>query len=475
MTNMYNPVTPELVQALQEVVGDKYVKTDEEYLQQYQTDEEGNPHFFKKPEVVVFPGSTEEVAAIVKLANQYKVPITPRSAGSNVACGAIPIYHGMVVELERMNQILTLDADNLYAVVQTSVITGQLQAEAKKHGLLYAGDPSSADSSQIGGNVANNAGGNKAVRYGTTRNQIYALKVVTPLGDIVEVGARLKKCSTGLCLEQLFAGSEGTLGIITEITVKLWPLPPYNFNMVCVFDDDAKAFALPNKILKAGIEPTSLEFMDNEALVMTCKYLDNMEMPHVNEGCSYVIVTVESFDQEESDRKMERLCELAEANGSLDEFEADDRIWKVRKEFAEAARDVDRMFQTEDFVVPLDKIAEMTAQIPELREKYNLYCVTCAHIGDGNIHVLPLNKEGLPPEEWFKKIKAFHADLFPRVYALGGKMSGEHGIGYKKLEEFARCTPEGEVKLIKAIKHALDPNNIMNPGKLVDMNGDFIA
>jgi len=166
---------------------------------------------------------------------------------------------------------------------------------------------------------------------------------------------------------------------------------------------------------------------------------------------------------------MEQLCDLAEANGSIDEFEADKRIWTLRKQFAEAARDVDKMFQTEDFVVPLDKIPEITKQIPELREKYDLYCVTVAHIGDGNIHVLPLNAKGLSPEEWFQKIKAFHRDLFPRVYALGGKMSGEHGIGYKKLEEFALCTPQAELNVIKAIKKALDPNNIMNPGKLVEI------
>ena len=414
MATKFNPVTPELLAELRQVVGDKYVKTDEDYLEKYQTDEEGNSHYFHKPEVVVFPGSTEEVA--------------PRSAGSGVACGAIPVYHGMVVELERMNKILKFDADNMYAICQTGVITGDLQREAAKHGLLYAGDPSSADSSMIGGNVANNAGGNKAVKYGTTRHQIYSLKV----------------------------------------TVKLRPMPPYAFNMVCVFKTDEDAFALPNKILKAGIDPTSIEFMDNEALRMTCKFLD-MKMPHVDEGCDYVIVTVESFSEDDSDRKMEQLCDLAEANGSIDEFEADKRIWKLRKQFAEAARDVDKMFQTEDFVVPLDKIPEITKQIPELRKKYDLYCVTVAHIGDGNIHVLPLNAKGLSPEEWFEKIKAFHRDLFPRVYALGGKMSGEHGIGYKKLEEFALCTPQAELNVIKAIKKALDPNDIMNPGKLVEI------
>ena len=449
MASHYNPVTPELIAKLKAVAGDKNVRYDEETLTQYQTDEEGNPHYFRKPEVVVFPETTEQVAAIVKLANEFLVPITPRAAGTNVACGAIPIYHGIVLEMEKMNKILDLNEEALYCTAQCGVSTNDLQAAARAKGLLYAGDPSSSENCAIGGNVANNAGGNKAVKYGTTRNQIYSVKVVTPTGDVLTAGARLQKCSTGLALEQLFAGSEGALGIITEVTVKLRPLPPYNFNMVCVFKDDAKALALPNKILKAGIDPTSLEYMDNEAIAMTSKFLDMT-------------------------RKMEKLVELAEANGSVDEFEADARIWKLRKQFAEAARAIDKMFQTEDFVVPLDKIPEMTAQIPGLTKKYGLYCVTCAHIGDGNIHVLPLNREGLTPDEWFEKIKAFHADLFPRVYALGGKMSGEHGIGFKKLEEFAKNTPAAELKVIKAIKKALDPNNIMNPGKLVDMNGDFV-
>ena len=473
MASHYNPVTPELIAKLKAVAGDKNVRYDEETLTQYQTDEEGNPHYFRKPEVVVFPETTEQVAAIVKLANEFLVPITPRAAGTNVACCAIPIYHGIVLEMEKMNKILDLNEEALYCTAQCGVSTNDLQAAARAKGLLYAGDPSSSENCAIGGNVANNAGGNKAVKYGTTRNQIYSVKVVTPTGDVLTAGARLQKCSTGLALEQLFAGSEGALGIITEVTVKLRPLPPYNFNMVCVFKDDAKALALPNKILKAGIDPTSLEYMDNEAIAMTSKFLD-MTFPHVEDGGCYVIVTVESFYEDDIDRKMEKLVELAEANGSVDEFEADARIWKLRKQFAEAARAIDKMFQTEDFVVPLDKIPEMTAQIPGLTKKYGLYCVTCAHIGDGNIHVLPLNREGLTPDEWFEKIKAFHADLFPRVYALGGKMSGEHGIGFKKLEEFAKNTPAAELKVIKAIKKALDPNNIMNPGKLVDMNGDFV-
>ena len=237
MASHYNPVTPELIAKLKAVAGDKNVRCDEETLTQYQTDEEGNPHYFRKPEVVVFPETTEQVAAIVKLANEFLVPITPRAAGTNVACGAIPIYHGIVLEVEKMNKILDLNEEALYCTAQCGVSTNDLQAAARARGLLYAGDPSSSENCAIGGNVANNAGGNKAVKYGTTRNQIYSVKVVTPTGDILTAGARLQKCSTGLALEQLFAGSEGALGIITEVTVKLRPLPPYSFNMVCVFKD----------------------------------------------------------------------------------------------------------------------------------------------------------------------------------------------------------------------------------------------
>ena len=203
----FNKVSAELLDELKKVLGEKGVTVDPEKLQTYQTDEEGNPYWFRTPEVVVFPKTTEEVAAVIKLANKYLVPITPRAAGSGVACGAIPVYHGIVMELDKMDKILKIDEDNLYAVVQTGVRTSVIQQECKQRGLLYAGDPCSADSCQIGGNVATHAGGNKAVKYGTTRNQIYGMKIVTPTGDIVDVGARLQKCSTGYCLEQLICGS----------------------------------------------------------------------------------------------------------------------------------------------------------------------------------------------------------------------------------------------------------------------------
>lgn len=467
----FNAVSQELLDELRRIVGEKDVTTDPEKLDTYKTDEEGNPYWFTTPEVVVFPKTTEEVAAVVKLANKYLVPITPRAAGSGVACGAIPVHHGIVMELDRMDKIITIDPDNMYAVVQTGVRTSVIQQEVKQHGLLYAGDPCSADSCQIGGNIATNAGGNKAVKYGTTRNQIYGMKIVTPTGEIVDVGARLQKCSTGYCLEQLICGSEGTLGIVTEATLKLRPLPPHKFDLVAIFKNDDQGFALPNKILKAGIEPTSIEYMDNKALTMCSKFC-KVTLPHIEEGCCYVIITVETFDPDELDKKMEKISDLCDAMGAVDVIQADDRIWGCRRQFAEAARDIDIMYAAEDFVVPLEKIPEITGKLPALEEKHNIFAVTSAHIGDGNIHVLPLNKDGISPEDWLHKLQDFHKDLFAEVYALGGKMSGEHGIGYKKLHDFKRCTPPGELQLIKAIKRALDPNNILNPSKIIDLDDE---
>lgn len=464
----YNTVNDELVRKLKAVVGDKYATTDGEKLEVYQTDNEGNPYWFHKPEVVVFPETTEEVAEIVKLANEYVVPITPRAAGTNVTCGAIPVYDGIVLSLERMDKILHVDEDNMYMVCQAGVRTSVVQERAKASGLLYAGDPCSATSCLIGGNVATNAGGNKAVKYGTTRNQIYSLKMVTPTGDIVTVGARLQKCSTGYCLEQLICGSEGTLGIVTEITLKLRPIAPYSFDIVAIFKDEKKAFPLPNQILKAGIEPTSVEYMDNKALKLGSEYV-KVTLPHVDEGACYVVVTVETFEEEELDKKMEQISDLCETAGAVDVLQADDRVWSCRRNFAEACRDVDIMFMTEDFVVPLDQIPVILSKVPALEEKHNLHAVTMAHIGDGNLHVCLLNKNGLSPDDWVKTIDAFHQDIFPMIYELGGRISGEHGIGYKKHEEFKQYTQPGEYKMVCAIKRALDPNNIMNPGKVINL------
>ena len=332
----FNPVTEEVLEELRAALGAENVKVDPETLERYKTDEEPDPHYHHLPEVVVLPGCTEEVAAVMKIANKYLVPVSPRRAGTSVSCGAIPTFGGIVLLMERMDKIIEMNTDAMYMVVEAGARTVEIQKMANDAGLLYAGDPCSADSCLIGGNIATNAGGNKAVRYGTTRHQVYSIEVVTPTGEIVELGNRLKKCSTGYCLDQLVTGSEGTLGIITKATLKLLPLCPYRLDILAVFTDVAKAVDLVPNLIKAGLNPTSVEFMDNGFVRAASDYAE-LRLPHYEDG-SYVIVTVETFNEDELDMKMEQLDEICTACGATDVVEADERVWKVRRSCLEGSK-----------------------------------------------------------------------------------------------------------------------------------------
>lgn len=399
----YEPVSAEVVAALQTALGAEYVRTDAETLEKYKTDEETDPRYHHLPEVVIWPGSTEEVAAVMKIANQYNVPVTPRSAGTSVSCGAIPVYGGIVLLLERMDKIEELNTEGMYMVVEAGARTVEIQEKANAAGFLYAGDPCSADSCLIGGNIATNAGGNKAVRYGTTRDQVYAIEAVTPTGDIVNVGARLKKKSTGYCLEQLIMGSEGTLGIITKATLKLLPLCPYKLDLLAIFTDLDKAVGLVPNLIKAGLNPTSVE--------------------------------------------------------------ADDRVWKLRRNCLESTRVLSLVSTSDDLVVPVDQIANCIRHLTKVAENYSFKLFTLAHAGDGNLHFQILKGE-MSDEQWEDEVSRFHAEAYPYVYSLGGRLSGEHGIGAKKVEAMEKYTEPVEMKMMKEIKRALDPKNILNPGKV---------
>ena len=462
----YNPVTEEVLEALRAAVGAEYVKTDAETLERYKTDEEPDPHYHHLPEVVVLPGCTEEVAAVMKIANKYLIPVTPRSAGTSVSCGAIAVCGGIVLLLERMDKIIELNADAMYMVVEAGARTVEIQQTANEAGLLYAGDPCSAESCLIGGNIATNAGGNKAVRYGTTRHQVYSVEVVTPTGEIVELGSRLKKCSTGYCLEQLVMGSEGTLGIITKAVLKLQPMPPYRFDLLAVFDDSAKALDVAQKIAQAGLNPTSMEYMDNSYVRATADFIEFKGAPHYEDGI-YVIITVETFTEDELDSKMEQLNDLCEEAGAVDVLEADDRIWAMRRNCQESISLVSKVSLTDDVVVPVDKIAATIKEIMRIGAKYPfpIPVKINAHIGDGNLHIV-LCKCDMSDEEWETTVHAFHEEVYAYAYAQGGRLAGEHGIGAKKLAYMEEFTPAGELELMRKIKRAWDPNNILNPGKL---------
>lgn len=460
----YNAVTPELVEKLIDLLGSKFVTTNREKLEMYKTDEEGDAHYHHLPEVVIFPENAAQIASVIKLANEYLVPVTPRGAGTGLACGAIPVYGGIVIVMERMNHILELNEIGLYAVVEAGVRTIDLQNAAKEKGLLYAGDPCSSDSCQIGGNVATNAGGNRVVKYGTTRNQVYAVQVVTPTGNIVELGARTEKNSTGYCLEKFFVGSEGTLGIITQVTLRLIPLPTCRIDFLAVFDDTSKCLKLPLLVLNAGLKPASMEFMSNGAIQQIGRYL-TMELPHQKDG-SYIIITLDALNDDELDTKMQILEGICEKCDAVDVLQADEeRIWKARRNHAEATRSESLIYHVEDIVVPIDQVVKVMDHLPELQKVHGINATTVAHIGDGNIHVNCM-KGNLSKVEWEKQLAAFHKDLYTLVYHLGGRLSGEHGIGFKKIEEMEMFTDPQVLDIMRSFKAAIDPNYILNPGKI---------
>ena len=461
---VYNKATLEFINDLKSAIGESYVYTDEATLDRYKTDEEPDPHYHHLPEVVVLPGSTEEVAAVMKIANKYLVPVTPRGGGTSVSCGAVPVCGGIVLLIERMNKIIELDADAMYMTVQAGVLTKEIQMRANEVGLLYAGDPCSAESCLIGGNLATNAGGNKAVKYGTTRHQIYSIEIVNPQGKIVNLGARLQKQTTGYCMDQLVIGSEGTLGIITKVTLKLQPLPPHKVDILAIFTDPLKAVSIVPALNKAGINPTSVEYMDNPNVKTTSQFLEFDGAPYWDNGI-YVIMSIEAFSEDELDLKLEQVNDICEGCGAIDVLEADERIWNMRRNCWESVRLVSLVATTDDLVVPVDKIGEAMEYIVDLVARYPFPLRINAHIGDGNLHIV-LCKMDLSDEEWEEKLNSFTEEVYTYAYSIGGRLSGEHGIGSRKAHFMERFTPPAELELMRKIKKAWDPNLILAPGNV---------
>lgn len=460
----YNKLSDEIIAKLQALVGVQNVVTDAGQMEIYAHDEVTDPAYHHMPEAVVFAENAQQVAAVVKLANEYHFPVVPRGAGTGLACGAVPIYGGVVLSLEKMNKIIEVNADAMYAVVEPGVRTSDLQTAAAAKGAFYAGDPCSGDSCFIGGNVATNAGGNRAVKYGTTRHQVYAVEVVNPTGKIVQLGARLQKQTTGYCLEQLIIGSEGTLGIITQITVKLLPLPKYSMDLLAVFESPEDAIGTVNKLIMAGI----MQYMDNITIKSVERYLGTT-LQGSDKG-NYLIVEVEGTSEDDLDEKACTMDEICSENGAGDVLVAEhDKIWQARKAFAEAVRAESLIVCKEDVVCPVDHEPALLAEILRLADKYQLVTRIASHAGDGNIHLNILKQEAEDYADWDARVKANQQELYRFIYAHGGRLSGEHGIGYKRKQLMEEFTNPDELEMMRAIKKALDPNNILNPGKIFDI------
>jgi len=353
----YNPVTPKIVDELKQIVGARYViYGDEEKLQPYSHDEVPGAEYAHTPEAVVRPATAEEIGAIMKLANRKMIPVTPRGAGSGLSGGAVPIYGGIVLAVGRMNKILELDRENMMIVVEPGVITNDINEFLKEHGLFYAGYPMSLETCYIGGNVAENAGGAKAVKYGVTGRYVLGLEVVMPNGEIVELGGKLIKDVSGYNMVQLMVGSEGTLGLFTKITLKLLPLPKAQVDLLCMFKTSEEAIGVVPKIeTLGGIIPTAIEFMDKTSIKAACEYL-NESIPYQQAG-AMLLITVDGPDEQQVEREYESIGQLCYDAGAIEVYVADnattsERVWKVRRNIGEAYNVISRRQSGEDVVVP---------------------------------------------------------------------------------------------------------------------------
>ena len=464
----YNPVDSATIAELIQIVGEKYVWTDRDKLEPYSHDEVTGEKYIHYPEAVVFPETAAQVAEILKLANRRLIPVTPRGAGSGYACASVAYEGGIVLSTERMNQVLEIDELNMVMVVEPGVRTADVHKLAIEKGYLYPGEPSSSDSSFIGGNVATNAGGLKAVKYGTTRQHVLGLEIVTPEGEVVTLGGKLKKDSTGYGLTQLMIGSEGTLGVVTKVYLKMAPRLQHVVDLLAIFPTLESAINIVAKVMQSPINPLCVEFMDNKGIRCAEEFLHE-KLPHSDKGY-YVILSIDGNNEDVLDEQCVFIDELCTANGALEVLVADPaKIWKARKSFGEANRARSLIFSAEDTVVPMSRIADVVQKFSELSAKYGVSIHIAAHAADGNVHA-DILKEEMPLEKWLETLPLLQDELYAFIYSVGGKLSGEHGIGYKRLALMKKYCNPVELKMMKAIKLALDPNQIMNPGKIFSLD-----
>ena len=469
----YSPVTEEVVNSLVDIVGERFVITDAEKMEAYSHDEVAGEQYACLPEVVVKPRTAQEVSRIVKLANRERVPVTPRGAGSGLSGGAVPVHRGIVLSMERMNEILEIDERNMMAVVEPGVVTNDINERIRDKGLFYAGYPMSVETCFIGGNVAENAGGGKAIKYGVTERYVLGLQVVTPTGEIVELGGKRVKDVTGYNLVKLMVGSEGTLGVITRVILKLVPLPKAQVCLLALFPDARTAIDVVPKIMtQGGIIPTAIEFMDRLSVRASCEYLHE-HLPYQEAG-AMLLIELDGSEMEVVEREYETIGELCLENSAQEVYVADnhttrERLWKVRRNIAEAFKLISPHQSVEDIVVPTASIPEIIPELDRISQRHGVRIPCYGHAGDGNLHATVVKEPADSVERWNEKLPRVLTELYRVAKRLGGTISGEHGIGSKRKQYMHLVVSEGELDLMRRIKRALDPNNIMNPGKIFDL------
>jgi glycolate oxidase len=445
------------------IVGADHVRTDAPALEQYGQDALGIGH---PPDLVITPGSTQEIASIARLCNEQRVPLVVRGAGTGYTGGAVPTRGGVLLSMERLNRILEIDTANLLAVVEPNVITADLQRAVEAVGLFYPPDPASLEMSSIGGNVAECAGGPRGFKYGTTRRYVLSLEAVLPTGEVIETGSKAVKNVVGYNLTQLLVGSEGTLAIITRVTLRLVPKPPARATLLAVFSDIQAAVDAVTALLRRRVVPATIELLDSESLAAMRDTLDQQLVPP---GTGAMLIVEADGTQQAVDEEIDQVAAACREVGAIRvTLAADDderaRLWSARRLLSLALRATGLLKINHDVVVPRGRVPELYAVVEELREQFRLRIAAFGHAGDGNIHVnLLINREDADERARAKQAERM---LFEQVVALEGSISGEHGIGFAKAPYIGIELSDEQIALMKRVKAAFDPNGILNPGKI---------
>ena len=463
MTNLNKNVLIELTK----IVGNTFIFTDFDTLLHYGHDETEDLSF--PPQVVIKPANSIEISQILKIANQYKIPVTPIGARTGLSGGALSVFGGIGLSLERLNKILEIDQDNLQVIVEPAVITQVLRDAVAEKNLFYPVDPSSMGSCWIGGNVAENSGGARAVKYGVTKDYVLNLEVVLPTGEIIWTGANTLKNSTGYNLTQLMVGSEGTLGIITKIVLKLIPQNKHNILLLVPFYKAEQACEAVAEIFKAGIVPSALEFMERDAIDWSIKFLDGISVDIKPEHQAHLLIEVDGNYTDVLMQEAEKIVEVVEKY-EIDEVlfadtnEQKNALWKMRRGVAEAVK-ANSVYKEEDTVVPRYKLPILLKGIKQIGNKFGFQTVCYGHAGDGNLHV-NIIKGTMSDDNWKVEVPKGIKEIFELTVSLKGTLSGEHGIGLVQKNYMNIAFSKAHLEIMERIKSVFDPNNIMNPGKI---------
>ena len=468
---MFNALTDELLEKIRDIVGAEDFQQGDAIAEDFSHDE--MPIYGSRcPEAVCFPETTEEVSAIMRLCYENDIPVTVRGAGTGLVGGSTPLAGGLVICMMRMNRILDYDMRNLNVRVQPGVRLCELAADALEHGLMYPPDPGEKTGS-LGGNVSTNAGGMRAVKYGTTRDYVLAMTVVLPTGEILELGRAVSKTSSGYSLLHLIIGSEGTLAIITELTLKLLPNPLANTSFILPFDNIKAAISAVPEIKLAGLDPQSIEFMERDIVDSSAAYLGKRVFPSEVDGReagAYILVTLDGNEPDEVFQRAEKLVEVADATGAFDVLVIDhaaekEAVWAARSAFLTVIQEESDLLDEMDVVVPVDSIADFLEYVHAVGVEQGVRIRSFGHAGDGNLHIYCAGN-GISLEEFLPKSKRVMDAAYAKCAELHGQVSGEHGIGHAKKEYLRESVGDTAIGLMAGIARVFDPKGILNPGKI---------